>query len=68
MGNPPLPCSVFARQEDNVVSEVEGDLLQREVCIWNRFRENDIAVAILAREGGGVVGMHPQLPKLELFG
>jgi hypothetical protein len=68
MGNPPLPCSVFARQEDNVVSEVEGDLLQREVCIGNRFRANDIAVAVLTREGGGLVGMHPQCPKLEGFG
>jgi hypothetical protein len=55
-------CSVFARQEDRVVLEVEDDFVERKVGEFDLFREHGFAVAVLAAKRGRVVGPHLQFP------
>jgi hypothetical protein len=57
---------VFARQQDDVVGEIERDFIQREVGECDPLGENDGAVAIVAREQGSVVG-DDQFPHLKFL-
>ena len=64
---PWMVVSIFAGQEDDAVRAIQRDFRQREVREGERLGEHRLAVAVLAGEGGGAVGMHPQPPELEGF-
>ena len=45
-----LERSILGRKENGVVCEVEGDLIEREVGVFDFFGENDLPVAVIARQ------------------
>jgi hypothetical protein len=53
---------------DDVVGEVQGDFIQREIGVLDLLREYDIAVAIVARKRSGSVGTYGELPDLKFLG
>jgi hypothetical protein len=53
---------------DHVVNEIQRDFVQREIGVLDRLGEHDVAVAIVARQGGGAVGTYGELPDLKFFG
>jgi len=53
---------------DDVVSEVQGDLVQREIGVLDFLGEDDIAVAIVARKRRGPVGTYGEFPDLKFLG
>ena len=59
---------IFARQHDDIIGEVEGHFIEREVGELDPLGEADVRVAILAFEGGGMVRIDLELPDLEGFG
>jgi hypothetical protein len=60
--------SILAWQVDDTVGEVQGNLIQREIGVLDLLREDDIAVAIIARKSCGAVGDYGELPDLKFFG
>ena len=69
-GNPKRAnrASIFARQQDHTVGEVQVDFRQGKVGVVDGFREHHAAVAVLANQAGAAVGLHCQFPKLEFHG
>jgi hypothetical protein len=53
---------------DDVVGEVQGDFIQREIGVLDFLREYDIAVAIVARKRSGSVGTYGEFPGLKFLG
>jgi hypothetical protein len=53
---------------DDVVGEVQGDFIQREIGIFDSLGEHDVAVAIVARERSGPVGTYGEFPDLKFLG
>ena len=47
--------SVFARQQDRVVSEIQADFLKRKIGERDRLGIDDIAVAVVTGEDAGVL-------------
>src|SRR5205807_2520944 len=47
---------------------IKLDLIERKICVLDFLRENRFVVAILASEGGRLVGTYGKFPKLEAFG
>ena len=60
--------SVLAWQVDDVVGEVQGDFIQREIGVLDLLGEHDVAIAIVARERRGSVGTYGELPDLKFLG
>jgi hypothetical protein len=71
-GRPATACSllrsVFARQQDGFVDEIQGDLRKRKITVFDGLGEHDAAIAVFAGERGGAVGIHRELPELKLLG
>lgn len=65
MQDGPRRRSVFAGQQDGVVRNPKGDARHRKIRVVQRLLINGVAVAVLANEGAGVVGIDDQLPALE---
>src|SRR5207244_12542687 len=63
-----LVGSVFARQVNHVVGEIQRDLVKREIGEFDFLGVDDVAVAVVAGERCGVVGPDSELPDLALFG
>jgi hypothetical protein len=59
--------SVLARQVDDVVGEVQRDFIQRKIQVLDLLGENDVAVAIVARQRSASVGMHGEFPHLKFL-
>ena len=59
--------SVFRRQENGAVGEVELDFLDWEIRERDVLRVNDVVVAVVTDEAGRPVGIDLQLPDLEFF-
>jgi hypothetical protein len=53
---PVMASSIFTRQVDYVVGEIERNGFEREICERDLFSENDIAVTVVAVESGGLLG------------
>jgi hypothetical protein len=53
---------------DDVVGEVQGDFIQREIGVLDLLREYDIAVAVVARKRSGSVGTYGEFPDLKFLG
>jgi hypothetical protein len=51
-----MASSIFTWQVDYVVGEIERNSFEREICERDLFSENDIAVAVVTGEGGGLLG------------
>jgi hypothetical protein len=60
--------SVFRRQQNGVVGEVELDLVERKIRELDVLRIDDVVVAVIADEACGPVFIHLQFPYLEFFG
>src|SRR5271165_732594 len=60
--------SVFARQVDDVVHEIEGDFVERKIGELDLLRKHGAAIAVLTRELGRAVGSDFQRPHLKLLG
>ena len=58
---------VFARQEDGIVGAVEFDLVHRKIRAFDLLAINDMVVAVLTSEDGGLVNIDRERPKLELL-
>jgi hypothetical protein len=56
---------VLARKIEDVVGEPERHLIEREVGERNALGENNLAVAVLAVQARGVVGLNAQHPDLK---
>lgn len=74
IGESPRQCrrrgqgpSIFRRQENDVVGEVERDRVERKIRELDALRIDDIAVAVIAGEARGTVGIDRQFPDLERF-
>ena len=61
-------CSVLAWQVDDVVGEVQSDVIQREIGVFDLLGEDDVAVAIVARKRSGSVGTYGEFPDLKFLG
>jgi hypothetical protein len=59
--------SVFRRQENGVVREVEPDLIDREIRKLDVLCVNDVAIAVIADERCGSVFIDLQPPHLEFL-
>ena len=59
--------SVLARQQDRVAAEIKGDAVRREVGVFNRLGVDDVVVAVLTDQRGGIVWLDRELPHLEFF-
>ena len=53
---------------DDVVDEVQGDLIQGEIGVLDLLRENDVAVAIIARKSCGTIWTYGKIPDLKFLG
>jgi hypothetical protein len=53
---------------DDVVGEVQGNLIQREIGVLDLLGEHDVAVAIVARKRSGSVGTYGEFPDLKFLG
>jgi hypothetical protein len=59
---------VFARQIDRVVGKPERNFRQREVGELDFLAEDEVAIAVVAAEGGCAIVANLQRPHLKLFG
>src|ERR1035441_9103176 len=56
---------VLARQVNDVVHEIKRDFIEREICVLDLLRENDVAVSVATRERGAVVWPDGEFPELK---
>ena len=61
-------CSVLARQVDYPVGEIQRNFIQWKIGMLDLLGEHDIAVAIVARKRGGLVGTYGEFPDLKFLG
>ena len=61
-------ASIFAREQDHAVGEIQLDLRQGKVGVVDGLRVNPATVAVLAHEEGAPVVPDRELPKLEALG
>src|ERR1039458_1535307 len=59
--------SVFRRQQDRAVGEIELDLVDRKIRERDLLRIDDVVIAVVANEGCSPVGIDLQFPDLESF-
>ena len=60
--------SVFRRQEDRIVREIELDFVERKIRERDVLRIDDVAVAVVGNEACAPVFIDLQCPNLEFFG
>ena len=53
---------------DYIIGKVQFDLIQRKIRVLDLLREDDVAVAIIARKSCGAVGTYGEFPDLEFLG
>ena len=53
---------------DDVVGEVQGNFIQREIGVLDLLGEDDVAVAIVARKRSGSGGTYGEFPDLKFLG
>ena len=53
---------------DDVVGEIQGNFIQREIGVLDVLGEHDIAVAIVARKRSGSVETYGEFPDLKFLG
>jgi hypothetical protein len=53
---------------DYPVGEIQRDFIQRKIGVLDLVGRRDIAVAIVARKRGGLVGMYGEFPDLKFLG
>jgi len=53
---------------DHVVSEIQGDFVQREIGVPNLLGEHDVAIAIVACKRSGSVETYGEFPDLKFLG
>jgi hypothetical protein len=61
----PSTRSIFARQQNDAVGEVQRDLRQRKIRVFDRLLIDGLAVPVLTGERRRAVGIDVQLPQLD---